>query len=224
MIHTDLDKETAEALEQRFLKHGTLVITQEGVVLQATKVRGSKATREIYFAASESSAHAVVKAKPSEVFASDSTGGFSHVFMNVLGQEFTARAADGAADPNHGAMTFAVAGLVAGAKEKAVQSVRLVAVIGGTAVGEPIEVEAGLFLRAYLPYGLSAGAQARLDGGLLGVQGLGSHDMADKFPTLFQCLSTLGGNGNKKKSAGRSWRRTRRSPSRRRWRRLKPAR
>jgi hypothetical protein len=92
-------------------------------------------------------------------------------------------------------MNFAVAGLVAGAKDKAVQSVRLVAVIGGTAVGEPIEVEAGLFLRAYLPYGLSAGARAHLGGGLPGM--LGSHDMADKFPTLFQCLSTLGGNGNK---------------------------
>ena len=120
--HLDLDKATAEALEQRFLKHGTLVITQEGVVLQATKVRGGKATREIYFAASESSAHAVVKAKPSEAFASDSVGGFSHVFMNVLGQEFTARVADGAADSNHGAMSFAIAGLVAGAKDKAVQS------------------------------------------------------------------------------------------------------
>ena len=188
--HLGWDKAPVEELEQLFLKHGTVVITKDGVLLQATKVRGSSKSREIYFAASDNSAHAVIKVKPSDIFVTNREEGFSHVFLNILGQEFKARPEVGAGSLD--ALSFAVSGLLAAAKDKALKSVRMVAVVQGTAVGESIEMDADLFFRAYIPHGLAAGSRVRPHGGLPGVEGLGVHDTQALFPTFDKCLGALG--------------------------------
>ena len=61
-------------LEQRFLQNGTVVVTREGALLQAIKIRGSSKAREVHFAASNKSSHAAVKTKPSAVVASHRSG------------------------------------------------------------------------------------------------------------------------------------------------------
>ena len=73
--------------------------------------------REIYFAASNNSAHAVLKVKPSDIFVTDREEGFSHVFTDILGQEFKARPEVGAGQID--ALSFAMSGLLAAAKDKA---------------------------------------------------------------------------------------------------------
>ena len=191
--HLGWDKAPAEELEQRFIKHGTVVVTRDGVLLQATKVRGSSKAREIYFAASENSAHAVLKVKPSDIFVTDREEGFSHVFMDILGQEFKARPDVGAVQTD--ALSFAVSGLLAASRDKALKAVRMVAVVQGQAVGEPIEMGADLFFRTYLPHGLAAGIRVRPSGGLPGGAGLGEHDTHALFPTFDRCLEALG-SGN----------------------------
>ena len=125
--HLGWVKAPVEELEQRFLKHnhkhGTVVITKDGVLLQATKVRGSSKSREIYFAASDNSAHAVLKVKPSDIFVSDREEGFNHVFLDILGQEFKAQLGQKWAQVRlTRALSFAVSGLLAAAKDKVLKS------------------------------------------------------------------------------------------------------
>ena len=59
------------------------------------------------------------------------------------------------------------------------------------AIGEPIEMDADFFFRAYVPHGLAAGIRVRPSGGLPGL-GLGEHDTQALFPTFDKCLGALG--------------------------------
>ena len=85
-----LNSQDLKALEERFLTKGTVIVTRDDVILQAVQIRGSQRAREVWFAPSSLSrtVAAAAKVKASEVY---STGGVSHVFMNVLGATFTAR-------------------------------------------------------------------------------------------------------------------------------------
>ena len=147
----DWDAESQIELEQRFLQNGTVVVTREGALLQAIKIRGSSKSREVHFAASNKSSHAAVKTKPSAVVASDRAGGFSHVFRNIVGQTFVPRVDANAALGPPPALMFSVIGLLAEAKDKELKTVRLIASVGGSAVAEPIEIEVSVFVRTFGP-------------------------------------------------------------------------
>ena len=67
-----------------------------------------------------------------------------------------------------------------------------IASVGGSAVGEPIEMEASLFGGgAFVP--ASAGADGRIVP--IGPLPLGSHDLTTDFPALGTCLQALGHGG-----------------------------
>ena len=115
-------------LEERFLTRGTVIVTKDDVILQAVQIRGSQRAREVWFAPSSLSrtVAAAAKVKASEVY---STGGFSHVFMNVLGATFTSR--EGGAEDPANSMHFKVLLLPAPASAKELESIHVVVMLGG---------------------------------------------------------------------------------------------
>ena len=79
--------------------------------------------------------------------------------MDILRQEFKARPDEGADQTD--ALSFAVSGLLAAARDKALKAVRMVVVVQGQAVGEPIEMGAvaDLFFWTYVPMGSQQGSE-----------------------------------------------------------------
>ena len=179
-----LDSQDLKVLEERFLTKGTVIVMKDKI-LQATQIRGSQTAREVWFAPSSLSrtVAAAAKVKASEVY---SAGGFSHVFMNVLGATFMTREG-GAADPA-GSMHFKVVLLPAPASAKDLESVHVVAMLEGSPVGQPIVVPAKKFFLEYVPAG-----QVPVPGGDLGASDLlGTFDVAVSFPEFFSSLTALG--------------------------------
>ena len=142
-----LDTMAAEELEERFINHGTVIRFKDGPMLQAVKVRGTARQREVWFAPSSRSSRVRDGAKlmASEVHTS---GGVSHVFMNVLGAVFAPRLAPG--DPPS-AMSFKVVSLQASPQAAELETVSLRAIIGGSMVGDAWSVEASTFFLSHVP-------------------------------------------------------------------------
>ena len=81
-----MDTPTIAYLEERFIVHSTVLVKDDGAPLQAVKVRGSAATREICFAPSDLASQASLKMVRSEMYMYVSTANeISHLFMNVIG-------------------------------------------------------------------------------------------------------------------------------------------
>jgi hypothetical protein len=94
---------------------------------------------------------------------------------------------------------FSVTGLLAEAKDKELKTVRLIAAVGGSAVGEPIEMEASVFVRAFVP--AAAGSDGRI--AVVGALPLGSHELSSEFPALKACLLALGAGSDKTTVSGK---------------------
>ena len=64
-----LDSMGSEFLEQRFIQHGTVIVTSDGALLQAVKIVGTRSAREVRIAPSvlSSRVSAAAKIKASEV-------------------------------------------------------------------------------------------------------------------------------------------------------------
>ena len=62
-----LDAAPVALLERKFIKNGTLIITEASKVFQAVKVGGTATKREIQFAPSSTTARAALKLAPSRV-------------------------------------------------------------------------------------------------------------------------------------------------------------
>ena len=181
-----LDSQDLKALEERFLTKETVIVTKDDVILQAVQIRGSQRAREVWFAPSSLSRTVVAaaKVKASEVYSTG--GGFTHVFMNVLGATFTAR--EGGAEDPANLMHFKVLLLPAPASAKELESVHVVVMLGGSPVGQPIVVPARKFFLEYVPVGLVPVP----DGGLGTPDPLGTFDVATLFPEFFRSLTALG--------------------------------
>jgi hypothetical protein len=179
-----LDSQDLKVLEERFLTKGTVIVMKDKI-LQATQIRGSQTAREVWFAPSSLSrtVAAAAKVTASEVY---SAGGVSYVFMNVLGATFMTREG-GAADPA-GSMHFKVVLLPAPASAKDLESVHVVAMLGGSPVGQPIVVPARKFFLEYVPAG-----QVPVPAGDLGASDLlGTFNVAVSFPEFSSSLTALG--------------------------------
>ena len=74
-----LDSLPQAELEERFIKHGTVVVHgKDHLLFQAVKVRGAATAREIFFAPSDKSATKSFAVKPSELYSSGDNGNISH--------------------------------------------------------------------------------------------------------------------------------------------------
>ena len=180
-----LDSQDLKVLEERFLTKGTVIVMKDKI-LQATQIRGSQTAREVWFAPSSLSrtVAAAAKVKASEVYSAG--GGFSHVFMNVLGATFMTR--EGRAEDPAGSMHFKVVLLPAPATAKELESVHVVAMLRGSPVGQPIVVPARQFFLEYVPVG-----QVPTPGDGSGTSDtLGAFDVAALFPEFFKSLTALG--------------------------------
>ena len=121
---------------------GTVIVMKDDVILQAVQVRGSQRAREVWFAPSSLSrtVAAAAKIKASEVY---SSGAITHIFMNVLGATFRMRASPMLNPAN--TVDFKVLLLPASASAKELESVHVVAMLGGSPVGQPIVMPARTF-------------------------------------------------------------------------------
>ena len=155
-----LDSQEVKVLEERFLAKGTVVVTKDGSILQAVHVRGSSRAREVWFAPSSSSRQTLAanKIRASEVY---TAGDLTHVFMNLLGRTFVRRSDVETEPPS--TIHFKVLALQAAAAAKELEGVQVIAMLGGSSVGDPIVVAAKLFFLSYTP--LDAGPRPQLSGG-----------------------------------------------------------
>ena len=185
-----LDSQEVKVLEERFLAKGTVVVTKDGSILQAVHVRGSSRAREVWFAPSSSSRQTLAanKIRASEVY---TAGDLTHVFMNLLGRTFVRRSDVETEPPS--TIHFKVLALQAAAAAKELEGVQVIAMLGGSSVGDPIVVAAKLFFLSYTP--LDAGPRPQQSGGAggAGVPGLlGTFDISAQFPQLHVSLVAMG--------------------------------
>jgi hypothetical protein len=173
-----------EELEERFIKHGTVILFKGGPMLQAVKVRGTARQREVWFAPSSRSSRVRdgAKLKASEVHTSE---GVTHVFINVIGAVFSPRLAPG--DPPS-AMSFKVVSLQASSQAAELETVSLRAIIGGSMVGDSMNVGASTFFLSHVP---SVRLQAHLDTPV-GDALFGEVSLADEYPALYKSMRALG--------------------------------
>ena len=184
-------------LEERYLKHGTVVVHgKDHGLFQATKVRGSANAREIFFAPSEKSSSKSFSIRPSELYSSGDSGNISHVFMNVIGALFAPRTGE---DDPPSTLLFKVVSLVAAKEAKVMETVTLRTMLGGVAIGEALSVRAAEFFLSYVPKSaLDARAAALASRGAGGggeSEMMGFVDMSTEYPELFKSLQALGAGG-----------------------------
>lgn len=199
-----LDSLPQAELEERFIKHGTVVVHgKDHLLFQAVKVRGTATAREIFFAPSDKSATKSFAVRPSELYSSGDNGNISHVFMNVLGALFAPRTAD---DAPPSTVLFKVVSLQAAKESKSMEAVGLMTMVGGQAIGSAVSVGAREFFLSYLPQSaLAARASALAGRGAAGGSEpglLGHVDVAASYPELFKSLRAMGAGEAVQYSAG----------------------
>ena len=117
-----LDAAPVELLERKFIKNGTLIITEASKVFQAVRVGGTATKREIHFAPSATAARAALKLAPSRVATTGAQSSVTHVITSVLGSKWVRRSADGAPSD---AVPFSVQALEAKSGAREVSAVNL---------------------------------------------------------------------------------------------------